>query len=322
MSVAVCRKEVRLMLRFLHQCGETIIMRHLQTFKYVRAIVEAGSIRGAAETLAISPSALNRNIQALELDLGISVFDRLSRGVALSVEGELFYRFALEQLTSYDRMNSQIEAVKGLHIGKVTIGVSADIHTGFLVPLITEFKQEFPQVELSIQLVSQSDLEDQLVNGNIDFALFYQPQLSRNIKINFSKQVDICLMVPNGAKLGQDRTARLHHLEGLNLVTPPTHTELMAKFEGACERQDIEPTLYLSCPDQTQYLQQTPIALIGLAILPNPNQIGVVPVGYKVLKLHENDVGSGYINVVIERKRHLSFAASKFHERLTYNLDQ
>ncbi|WP_284374474.1 helix-turn-helix domain-containing protein, partial [Algimonas porphyrae] len=50
-------------------------MRHLQTFKYVKAIVEAGSIRGAAENLAISPSALNRNIQALEYDLGISVFD-------------------------------------------------------------------------------------------------------------------------------------------------------------------------------------------------------------------------------------------------------
>ncbi|MCF4097175.1 LysR family transcriptional regulator substrate-binding protein [Maritalea mediterranea] len=233
----------------------------------------------------------------------------------------MFYRFALEQLISYDRMNSQIEAVKGLHTGKVAVGISADIHTGFLAPLVTAFKQEFPQVELTIQLVSQSDLEEQLVSGNIDFALFYQPQLSRHIKINFSKQVDLCLMVPNGVKLGQDRTVRLHHLEGLNLITPPLQTELMAKFEGACERREIELPPYLSCSDQTQYLQQTPIALIGLAILPKPNQPGAVPAGYKVLKLHENDVGSGYINVVIERKRHLSFAASKFHERLTYNLD-
>ncbi len=108
-------------------------MRHLQTFKYVKAIVEAGSIRGAAENLAISPSALNRNIQALEHDLGICVFDRLSRGVALSVEGELFYRFALEQIASYDRMTSQIEGVKGLHTGKVTIGMGEDISLSFCV---------------------------------------------------------------------------------------------------------------------------------------------------------------------------------------------
>lgn len=87
--------------------------------------------KGAAETLAISPSALNRNIQALEYNLGISVFDRLARGVALSVEGELFYRFALEQIASYDRMISQIEGVKGLHTGRVVIGLSEDISPAF-----------------------------------------------------------------------------------------------------------------------------------------------------------------------------------------------
>jgi len=296
-------------------------MRHLQTFKYVKAIVEAGSIRGAAENLAISPSALNRNIQALEYDLGISVFDRLSRGVALSVEGELFYRFALEQIASYDRMTSQIEGVKGLHTGKVTIGMGEDISPEFLCQLIADFKLEFPEIELAVQYVAQNELESQLVNGDIDFALFYQPQLSRHIKINYSKQVDIHLLAPNGAKLSNDKTVRLHQLEGLNLVTPPAHTELMIKIDGASERQSMTLTPYLSCIDQTPYLLQTSIALIGLTILPVTNQKNSIPIGYKAAVLNENDVGTGYLNIVIEKKRHMTFAASKFHERLTALLD-
>ncbi|WP_284374470.1 LysR family transcriptional regulator substrate-binding protein, partial [Algimonas porphyrae] len=96
---------------------------------------------------------------------------------------ELFYRFALEQIASYDRMTSQIEGVKGLHTGKVTIGMGEDISPEFLCQLIADFKSEFPEIELAVQYVRQNQLEDQLVSGDIDFALFYQPQLSRHIKI-------------------------------------------------------------------------------------------------------------------------------------------
>jgi len=54
-------------------------MRHLQTYRFVDAVARAGSIRGAAESLAITPSALNRRILALEDDLGVAVFERLTR---------------------------------------------------------------------------------------------------------------------------------------------------------------------------------------------------------------------------------------------------
>ncbi len=115
---------------------------------------------------------------------------------------------------------------------------------------------------------------------------------------------------------------RLHQLEGLNLVTPPAHTELMAKLEGASERFSINLTPYLSCVDQTPFLLQTSIALIGLCILPVINQKGSIPIGYKPAVLNENDVGTGYLNIVIEKKRHMTFAASKLHERLAALLDR
>lgn len=297
-------------------------MRHLQTFKYVKAIVKAGSIRGAAENLAISPSALNRNIQALELDLGITIFDRLSRGVALSVEGELFYRFALEQITGYERMTALLEGVKGLRTGAVSIGLSQDINLEFLCQLVQDFKNEFPEIELTLKPVKQSELERDLVAGEIDFALFYQPQLSRHIKINYSKQVDISLITPNGAQLGKDGNVRLYELEGLNLITPLADTELMVKLESACERQNMSLTPYLSCGEQTPYLQRAHVALIGLTIIPLPALSYGVPMGYKRLTLNEIDLGTGYLNIVVERKRHMTFAASKVHERLTDWLDQ
>lgn len=296
-------------------------MRHLQTFRYVKAIVEAGSIRGAAENLAISPSALNRNIQALEYDLGITVFDRLSRGVALSLEGELFYQFALEQISGFEQLTSHIDGVKGLQTGSVAIGVSEDLNTEFLCPLIMEFKNEFPNISISIKQIQQNDLEEQLVSGHLDLALFYQPQLNRHIKISYSKQVDVSLVVPNGAQLGKENLVRLYELEGLSLVTPLPHTELMIKLESACERQNMILPTYLSCTDSTPHLLRTNISLIGVSIFPAEGHNLGIPLGYKQAKLSQNDVGTGYVNIVVEQKRHLKLAASKFHERLTAFLD-
>jgi len=296
-------------------------MRHLQTFKYVKAIVEAGSIRGAAETLAISPSALNRNIQALEHDLGISVFDRLSRGVALSVEGELFYTFALQQISGFERLASQIEGVKGLHTGSVAVGVSEDLNTEFFCKLIADFKNEFPNISLSIERVRQEELEDLLVSGSLDFALFYQPQLSRHIKISYSKQTDVSLLAPNGAQLGIDKSVRLHELENHNVLAPLPHTELMIKMESACERQNIELNSYLACSDPTPHLLNTYISLLSMSVFPAAEDKSGVPLGYKRCVLNQSDVGTGYVNIVVERKRHLKLAANKFHERLTAYLD-
>ena len=56
-------------------CSAGDEMRYLQSFRYLKAIVEAGSIRGAAENLAISPSALNRHIQTLEYDIDIQILN-------------------------------------------------------------------------------------------------------------------------------------------------------------------------------------------------------------------------------------------------------
>jgi DNA-binding transcriptional LysR family regulator len=217
-------------------------------------------------------------------------------------------------------MTSQIEGVKGLHTGKVVVGIGEDISADFLSPLITEFKQEFEQIELSIQNVRQNQLEEQLVSGEIDFALFYQPQLSRHIKINYSKQVNVSIVAPNGVPLSRDKTVRLHELEGLNLVTPPHHTELMVKMEGAYERQNMVLKPYLACTNQNPILIHANKALIGIVILPIPHK-NHLPLGYKALPLNNNDVGTGYLNIVVEKKRHMTFAASKLHERLTALLD-
>ncbi len=59
-------------------------MKHLRTLAYVTEIARAGSIRRAAERLSITPSALTRQIQDLEYELGTPIFERLAQGMRLN----------------------------------------------------------------------------------------------------------------------------------------------------------------------------------------------------------------------------------------------
>ena len=96
-------------------------MRHLQTLRYVDAVARAGSIRRAAETLAITSTALNRRILALEEELGAPIFERLPHGVRLSTAGELLIRHIRDQLSDIERVKSQIADLSGVRRGRALI---------------------------------------------------------------------------------------------------------------------------------------------------------------------------------------------------------
>jgi len=88
-------------------------MRHQLPLKYLDTVARVGSIRKAAEQLAITSSALNRRIIAMEKDLGVPLFDRVAKGVRLNAAGELVIHHIRTQLADMDRVKSQIHDLQG-----------------------------------------------------------------------------------------------------------------------------------------------------------------------------------------------------------------
>ena len=184
-------------------------MRHLQSFNYVKKIVEAGSIRGAAESLTISPSALNRHIQTLELDLDLVIFERLTKGVRLSTEGELFYQFALRQIAGFQQLKSQIDDIKGLRTGVVRIGVSADLSLKFLHASIAAFQNSYGDVAFEINTIVTGNLEMALTNHEIDVALFYQPDLGQHLQVVHTIGAPVHVAIPNNLDIASKDDLKL-----------------------------------------------------------------------------------------------------------------
>ncbi len=83
-------------------------MRTLVNFKYVDEIARASSIRQAAESLSITPSALNRRLIAIEDELNVQIFGRCQRGVRLNAAGEILIHHIRAQISDFEWVKSQI----------------------------------------------------------------------------------------------------------------------------------------------------------------------------------------------------------------------
>lgn len=292
-------------------------MRHLQSFRYVKAIVDTGSIRGAAETLAISPSALNRHIQSLEQDLDIQLFERLTRGVRLSPEGEIFYAYALSQLSGFARVRNQINSIRGLSIGSVKLGFSQDVHCDGLYRIIGDFQRDNGNVDVEIFQIHQEQLFDRLRDGSLDLALFVNPVLRRGLKVLHAKDLGISAFVPNGIGLGRSGALKVHELQNMRLALPPSGTEVTSRVLAASERFRVDVQRNYCGPDVLVHLEHAYLPLIGCMVIAETRENLLQVPGYKRILIDQKDVGTSNISLIASEERGLSGPAHKFQELIS-----
>lgn len=150
-------------------------MRQVQIYGAIDTIARIGSIRRAADALAISPSALNRQVLAVEEDLGVPLFDRLSSGVRLSTAGEIYIKCFRDHLADLKRVESQIADLSGQRIGTVKVGVGPELSSGFMPSLVNAYQHRHPQVNFVLETMAYDVLADAVVDGKIDVAIAAAP---------------------------------------------------------------------------------------------------------------------------------------------------
>lgn len=292
-------------------------MRHLQSFKYVQAIVRAGSIRGAAESLTISPSALNRHIQTLELDLGIQLFERLSRGVRLSAEGEVFYTFALRQLAGFDQVKAQLSNLKGQNHGELRIGVDPGIHLNFFHKLIADYQREFPNVHLTFQYLQQQELLGLLNERKIEMALALNPVMSKGLQLLQARDIEFTAFVPVGTGLAPSGGLNLYELDQLRVALPPISSDVSLRIISAFEKNKIDPIVTYQGPSLHSFLEHTYQPVVGIFAVLELNEDPLQIPGYKRTSLIATEVGTSMIGLVCSDQYVNTLAAHQFQATLS-----
>jgi len=208
-------------------------MRHLKIYRTIRAIHRLGSIRKAAETLAISPSALNRALQGFEDELGVPVFERVPGGVELTAAGELLIVQIEKHLIEFDELHRNLRNLRDGLTGHVALSLGQDIECGVIVSALAAFEYAHPGVSVSI-LSSNSTAA--LHDRHVELAIVTGPETDERVDVLYARQVEVAAWVGPG----------LGAIDGLwdlvedRIIVPPEGTGTHAVYRHAMRRHRLD----------------------------------------------------------------------------------
>jgi DNA-binding transcriptional LysR family regulator len=118
--------------------------------KIFHAVAEAGSFTNATVNLNLSQSAISRQIQSLENDLKVQLFERHARGLTLTEHGEYVFKTARDVITKLKEVETSLGDQKNKPTGKLTITTVRSFGTHWLTPRIQEFMTLNPEIEIEL----------------------------------------------------------------------------------------------------------------------------------------------------------------------------
>ena len=118
--------------------------------KIFHTVAEASSFTKASTILNLSQSAISRQIQALENDLKVQLFERHARGLVLTENGEYLYKSAHEVISKLKDVEANLSGHKDKLNGKLTVTTVVSFGTTWLTPRIKEFMDLHPEIEIEL----------------------------------------------------------------------------------------------------------------------------------------------------------------------------
>jgi len=145
-------------------------LRHL---RYFLAVSAAHSFTRAAARLHVTQPTLSHQIKQLEAIIGTLLFERNTKEIELTAAGRLFRPYCERILKEIESSKLAISELEGLMRGTLRMGVFHSFSHSMLPPVLSEFALRYPGVHVTARLVPRADMECDLVNAELDFAIAY-----------------------------------------------------------------------------------------------------------------------------------------------------
>jgi len=285
---------------------------HLMPLVYIEAIARAGSIRKAAETLAITSTALNRRLLSLEEELGVPIFERLPKGVRLSTAGELLIAHIRRQVSDFEKLKSQIADLSGQRRGHVSIACSQALLPFFLPEQISRYRRAHPAVTFGVSVRDRAAAELSLVDMSADIALIFEPVRLREIQVLVTVRQPLHAVMAEDHPLAARDEIRLRDCAAYPIALPTAPYGVRHLLDMALHRSSVELSVAVES-DSFEFLRRMPRRehLVSFQI-PVGLPAKVPEEGIASRKVDTRDVPEGLLYLCQLRGRTLPVAAAKF----------
>ena len=287
-------------------------MRHLGYLRYFHAVSRLRSIRKAAEELHVAQSAVSRQIKNLEDEIGAALFERHPRGVRLTVAGAILAKYAHQTMLNLDRARSEIDDLRSLRRGTVSIcTVEAGI-ADILPQVIGAFRRRYPSVKISVWVRGTHGVVEALANDDADIGLAFNTPRHPEIKVVARQKQQLNAVVAPDHPVAGHRTVRMSELRDHPIALPDASfgiRQLVDEIQRSAGLS-LEPALLT---DSIQALANFAKIGAGVSFLPFFAVKGDVQARKLVaVPLADKQARKSSAEVIIHAGRQLPIAAEEF----------
>ena len=166
----------------------------LRSIKYFIGVAELGSISRAAEELGVVQPALTRHIKQLEGELGVTLLNRLPRGVQLTAAGREFLEYCQRITEEVSRAKHEMTTLGSKPKGSLVFGASPTLGQVLMPTIIEQCLLEFPGIFLRVIEARSIRLHELLLTGAIDMAILTNPVGSHRLNLQPLVSEPLCVV--------------------------------------------------------------------------------------------------------------------------------
>lgn len=239
-------------------------LRHLL---YFVTVAEKASFSRAAEELHVAQPAISQQIRALESSLGVQLFDRMGKRVALTQAGEALLPRAHQILAAVEQARNEVGELGRLTRGTASLGAPPTVSTHVLPARLTRFKRLYPGLEVLLREAGTETLIQLVEAGDLDLAIAGVERLSPVVEVVPFLEENYVLAVGAHHSLAKEKAVCLADLAGEAFILFPESYKLREVTLNACRKAGFEPKVALDGGGMQSALEFVAAGL-GVALVP------------------------------------------------------
>ena len=246
--------------------NEEIELRHL---RYFLAVADTLHFSKAAERLGIAQPPLSHQIKRLEQLVGHRLFDRTTRGVRLTLAGQLLAQRARGTIEKVHDDLAQVRRLGRGEEGTLTVGFSGSVMFTNLPAAIQNYRRRYPKVELRLREFDTSAQIAALLAGTLDLAFLRDGDPTEGIRMTTVLEEPFAAVLPASHKLARKRALRVGDMRDEPFILFARRMGPLAfdRTMACCERHGFRPHIVQEAP-QWPTLVRLVAAGLGVSLTP------------------------------------------------------
>jgi DNA-binding transcriptional LysR family regulator len=218
----------------------------LDQLRILKAIAAEGSFKRAADSLYVSQPAVSLQVQNLERQLDVPLFDRGGRRAQLTEAGHLLLQYGDRILALCQETCRAIEDLQNLQGGSLIIGASQTTGTYLMPQLIGLFRQSYPDVSVHLHVHSTRRTCWSVMNGQIDLAIIggeVPLELQSSLEVLPYAEDEMALILPVFHPLAQSASIQCDDLYKLKFIALDAQSTIRKVIDQVLTRSNLDPRL-------------------------------------------------------------------------------